>query len=58
MNKINNLKLSIVYDTVVSYLLHLSKAVVCFTDFCFALHNCSNARVRYKGTCGILMLVG
>ena len=39
------------YDTSVCYLLHLSMAVLCFIDFCIALHNCSNPRVRYDVTC-------
>ena len=25
--------------------------VLCFTDFCIALHHCSNVRVRYGLTC-------
>ena len=33
------------------YLLHFSTAVLYLIDYCTALHNCSNARVRYKITC-------
>ena len=39
------------YTTFVYCLLHLSTAVLYLIDFCTALHNCSNARVRYKITC-------
>ena len=51
LNKFAILKLLTVYDTFVSYLLHLSTVVLCLIDFCFALHNCSNEKVRHEVIC-------
>ena len=39
------------YDTFVCYLLHLSKAVLCFIDFYIALHTCSKSIGRYDVAC-------
>ena len=46
-----NLKIVNLYTAFVCYLLHFSTAVLYLIDCCTALHNCSNARVRYKITC-------
>ena len=41
------MKLSVVNDTSACY----CAAAFCLIDFCIALHNCSNARVRHGVTC-------